>query len=1195
MRRLALTLILIVGASNRVGASDGAARQISFRKDVAPILVAKCLGCHGGKKTANGLSMTTFAALKRGGKSEGASILEAGDPDASGLIESIRAEASPRMPYKLPPLSDAEIKALETWVRQGARFDGPSEGETPIASLVDPLQGLRPVHLLATVSDPLTALAYSPDGATLAAALGRTVVLVDASTGKAARILGDHPGPITGVRFSPDGKTLLAVGGRAGMFGAVTAWSTAKGERLGEGRGHADSILAAAFAPDGKTFATAGYDRMVLLWASASLKPVQTLKDHTDAVYAVDYSRDGSVLASSGADRTVKLWDPATGRRLKTLSDASAELYSVAFSGDGATVYAAGVDRSVRGWKVAGPETTLVNSVFAHDAPVLRLVVSDDGKTLVSSGEDRTVKLWDAATLAPRITLGGQSDWPQSIAVGPDGRRFAVGRHDGSLTFYEVASGKKILDSHPLPPKAPPVASKPELTRNATLNPPSPRGVARGSKVRLTLTGSGVGQSREVVVFEPGFRVEMVAAAQPDPNRLEVDLSIPEDARVGLHRIGVVTPLGTPPAQTFLVDAHPVAHEVEPNDDPKSLATSRRPATLVGVIERPGDVDHFRFQAEAGQSLVFELKAKVLGSMLSGALALLDDEGRVLAEKAADASGSEPVLSVTAPKTGIFTLRISDSDYEGSANHGYRIDAGSTPSLEAVFPLGVSPGSGRDVALFGLPPGRAPTIHLDVPADAKPGSIRAVPTGRTTVNHRTVVVADGPQAVEAEPNDDASEANPLPVPGGVSGRIGTPGDRDFHRFTARKGEPLIVEVFGRRLGTPVDPFLAILDDKGRPVPRAVLRPVAETEVAFRDHNASSPGVRLTKWNNLTVNDTVLFGREVGRIFALPRNPDDDCQFWSDQGVRVGSLETTPEHHPMAQPIYKVEVHPAGTTFPAGGVTPVTIHYLNDDGGPDFGKDSRLTFAPPTDGEYIACVGDARGLGGERFAYHLVVRKPSPDFSITVSPEDPNVPRGGISLVTVRLTRVDGFDLPVVVTAEGLPKGVSATSATVERGSSTGMLALSADPGAEAFSSPTWKVTARAFAGATVHGFDPGGPDGGRITVTPAPNLHVLARPSRVALRPGGEVSLTLAVERGPAFSGRVPIEVRNLPHGVRVLDVGLNGVLVTEKQTERTIRLVAEPWAEVGDRPFYAVGKAESAGTEQSSPPILLSVEAPPR
>ena len=85
--------------------------------------------------------------------------------------------------------------------------------------------------------------------------------------------------------------------------------------------------------------------------------------------------------------------------------------------------------------------------------------------------------------------------------------------------------------------------------------------------------------------------------------------------------------------------------------------------------------------------------------------------------------------------------------------------------------------------------------------------------------------------------------------------------------------------------------------------------------------------------------------------------------------------------------------------------------------------------------------------------------------------------------------------------------------------------------------------------------------------------------------------MTLTVERGPAFSGRVPIEVRNLPQGVRVLNIGLNGVLVTEKETVRTVTFFAEPSAATGTRPIYAVGKAESAGTETSSAPISLVVE----
>jgi hypothetical protein len=84
--------------------------------------------------------------------------------------------------------------------------------------------------------------------------------------------------------------------------------------------------------------------------------------------------------------------------------------------------------------------------------------------------------------------------------------------------------------------------------------------------------------------------------------------------------------------------------------------------------------------------------------------------------------------------------------------------------------------------------------------------------------------------------------------------------------------------------------------------------------------------------------------------------------------------------------------------------------------------------------------------------------------------------------------------------------------------------------------------------------------------------------------------MRLEVDRGTAFQGRVPIDVRNLPFGVRVLYIGLNGVLVTEAEKSRSIFLYAEPWTTPGERMIFAVGKVEAAGTLAPSPPVRLVV-----
>ena len=1180
--RFALFLL----AAPALGA-EGPPAPVSFRKEVAPILVAKCLGCHNAKESRHGLDMATFALLRKGGKDDGAAILEPGQPDASGLIESIRPDATVRMPYKKAPLSPAEIATVERWVAQGAKFDGPSEAETKLASLVDPLKGLPPVAVRVATSDPVAAVAFAPDGKTLAAALGKTVLLYDVGTKGLITTLADHPGPVTALAITPDGKTLVAAGGRPGMFGAVTVWDLDRKARRADLRGHADAILSAALSPDGKMLATASYDRLVKLWDVAAATEIRTLKEHTDAVLAVAFSPDGSSLASAAADRTAKVWDVATGHRRVTLPDSTAELYAVAFAPDGKTVLGGGVDRSLRAWEVNGSTGTLARSAFAHDKAVLRLVVAPDGKSLYSCGEDRAIKSWNLADLKPLAAFPVQADWPLALAVAPDGSRLAVGRYDGSLALLDAKTGAVAVGLREAPAAAPPApTAKPELARNASLNPPSPRVAVRGSKVRVTLTGTGVGRASQVVIDTPEVVATLVQA--PAADRLEVDLDIAADAPPGGHVLAVRSPLGRSPGQVILITAEPDVPGVEPDDEPARARHVTLPATMVGTLDRPGDVDHFRFAAKAGQGRVFTTLAKGLGSMLNASLALIDGSGKVVAE-AAGLDG-DPTLAYVPPADGPLVLRVADAMQGGSGGHSYRITGGTTPHLESAFPPGVERGKTVEVAVRGLNlPGGV--VAVSAPAEAEPGSTIGVPGDPT--GRRKVVVAEGPQGVEAEENDSPGAANPVAAPGGISGRIGRPGDADTFRFEAKQGHRLIVEAFGRRLGSPIDPAIEILDGQGRPIPRAVLRPVAETAVAFRDHTSANRAMRLTQWVDFAIDDYLLVGRELMRIAELPKNPDDDAVLWNVGGERVGFLETTPEQHPLAQAIYKVEIHPPGATFPPGGVPPVVLNHRNDDGGPGFSKDARLTFDPPADGAYLVRVEDVRGLGGDEFAYHLVVREPRPDFRLSLSAESPNIPRGGTAILTAGLTRLDGFDEPVDVAIEGLPPGVTASPIRIERGAASADFVLMADATAPETSAPTWRAVATATpAGgkALRHEVDPGGPAGGWISVAPGPNLTIAAEPTRVEIRPGRTATLKFLVRRGPAFAGRVPIEVRNLPRGVRILNIGLNGVLVTESQTERTVSLYAEPWAEPTERPFFAVGKAEAAQTEDASQPITLVV-----
>jgi mono/diheme cytochrome c family protein len=112
------------------GAGGGAAADV-FEKDVAPILTARCLNCHGANDPKGGLRMDTFAGIVQGGDSGG--FVAPGKPAASLLVQRITAAGNERMPRNARPLSGEEVKKISDWIASGAKFTG--NNATPLAEL----------------------------------------------------------------------------------------------------------------------------------------------------------------------------------------------------------------------------------------------------------------------------------------------------------------------------------------------------------------------------------------------------------------------------------------------------------------------------------------------------------------------------------------------------------------------------------------------------------------------------------------------------------------------------------------------------------------------------------------------------------------------------------------------------------------------------------------------------------------------------------------------------------------------------------------------------------------------------------------------------------------------------------------------------------------------------------------------------
>jgi hypothetical protein len=1058
--------ILVVALLAR---SAVAAEAPSFARQIKPFLNRYCAECHNADEPKGGLNLESYKSLRQGG--ENGVVVVPGKADASRMVRLVERKDKPFMPPKKAkqPASE-EVAMLRAWIDAGAKDDG-------TAGLVVP--DIRPKT---SVAPPVATLAYHPNRPLLAAGGRGVVYFFDANTGELLGKLDGLNPRVTALAFSRDGKRFAVASSAVGEVHEVRLYpfDTDALPRAADGVAatkHADVIHYLAFSPDGKFLASCSYDRLIKLWDVEGKREARVLKDHSDAVYGLTFRPDGRLLASAAADRAVKVWDTATGKRLYTLGESTDWVYTVAWSPDGRHLAAGGVDKSIRIWETNTEGGRIVQSAFAHEAPILRLAYSTDGKTLFSLSEDRTVKVWDAERLIERKVFDRQPETVLTFAVRPDGKQLALGRYDGVLVLLDASTGKPQAEPLPLKPK-PPVA------------------------------------------------------------------------------------------------------ESEPNDSPRTGQNVRLPATIAGSIGRAGDVDYYCFAAKAGQQIgVRVLPAK--GVKLESILQMINADGQVVAESA------NGLLGYICPKGGSYALGIRDREYNGNPEMKYELTVGELPIVTSVFPLGVQRGTETEIRLEGVNLGGARSVRLKVPADAALGSRLPVPAAKGVLGSPSVVVDAFSQVVFNSTNAT------IPVPGTANGRIERDSDVQTWRFAAKKGQRLLLEVNARRAGSPLDSVLEILDAKGQPVPCAVLRSLAKTYVIFRDHDSASTGIRIEAWSELAMDDYILVGNELLRIWALPKNPDDDCQFWSLGGRRRGYLGTTPQFHPMGQPMYKVSIHPPGTTFPSNGLPIVTLFYRNDDGGGSFCKDSRLVFDPPADGDYQVRIRDARGQGSTQHAYQLTVRPPQPDYKVSFSPTSPTLNKGGAVSITVNAERRDEFDGPISVRLENLPPGFHAPASTIPAHENSTSFALFAESTAsigeigKQKDPPPIKLIARAVV------------DGKEVVREAAGGLPKLIEvgdivtttgESEIVVKPGEQVRLTVNVERRNGFKGRIPLEVKGLPHGVRVLDVGLNGILITPEATTRTIALYAEPWMQEMAQPFVVLARREGKNSEHAAKSVLLRV-----
>jgi WD40 repeat protein/type II secretory pathway predicted ATPase ExeA len=267
------------------------------------------------------------------------------------------------------------------------------------------------------------------------------------------RTLRGHTGAVFAVAFAPDGRTLAT----ASFDRTVRLWDVSDRSRprpLGQPlTGHTNEVYGVAFAPDGRTLATASVDRTVRLWdVSDRDRPHplgQPLTGHTKWVYAVAFAPDGRTLATASADRTVRLWEVSDRSRPRPLGQPltghTNEVYGVAFAPDGRTLATASADRTARLWDVSDRDRPhpLGQPLTGHTNEVNGVAFAPDGRTLATTSADRTGRLWDVSDRDRPRPLGqpltGHTLPVSGVAFAPDGRTLATASFDRTVRLWDVS------------------------------------------------------------------------------------------------------------------------------------------------------------------------------------------------------------------------------------------------------------------------------------------------------------------------------------------------------------------------------------------------------------------------------------------------------------------------------------------------------------------------------------------------------------------------------------------------------------------------------------------------------------------------------------------------------------------------------------------------------------------------------------
>ncbi|WP_254509427.1 c-type cytochrome domain-containing protein [Anatilimnocola floriformis] len=427
------------------------ADPVSFKAEIAPLLVNNCLACHGPKKAEGGYRIDTFEKVIAAGDSSSPGF-HAKDVDGSeGFRRLISTDVKERMPLDGDPMTAEQVALFKKWIEEGANFDGP-DPKAPLASYIPPPKHpAAPEKYNATM--PITAVAFTPDGSQLLVAGYHEVTAWNPTDGQLIRRISNVGQRTYGISISPDGQLLAVACGAPGRLGECRIYKLDNGELVRVISTTSDVVYDCQFNHAGDRIATAAADGAIRVFEVATGKEQLTITSHSDWVFAVAWSPDGNKLASASRDKTAKVYDAKTGDLLITYSNHNKEVRGVLFHPEGNEVFSSGSDNKVQRWTISEAKRT---AEVGFGGEVYKL--GNFGEFFLASSADNKVRQFAAKDQKQIREYPGAKDWVLTAAYHDGTKRIAGGTFDGQVIIWNAEDGKQVTSFYAAPGFTPPPA-----------------------------------------------------------------------------------------------------------------------------------------------------------------------------------------------------------------------------------------------------------------------------------------------------------------------------------------------------------------------------------------------------------------------------------------------------------------------------------------------------------------------------------------------------------------------------------------------------------------------------------------------------------------------------------------------------------------------------------------------------------------